>query len=44
MSARISAAVARVDATMWVDFLELIKWNGQWVILNVVWENRPRVH
>jgi hypothetical protein len=37
-----SAAVARIDATTWVDFLELIKWNGRWVIVNVVWENRPR--
>ena len=36
------AAVARIDATTWVDFLELIKWNGRWVIVNVVWENRPR--
>jgi len=39
-----NAAIARVDATTWVDFLELIKWNGQWVIVNVVWENRPRSH
>ena len=37
-----NAAVARIDATTWVDFLELIKWNGRWVIVNVVWENRPR--
>ena len=39
-----NAAIARVDPTTWVDFLELIKWNGQWVIVNVVWENRPRSH
>ncbi len=37
-----NAALARIDATTWVDFLELIKWNGRWVIVNVVWENRPR--
>lgn len=36
-----NAAVVRIDATGWVDFLEEIKWNGQWVIINVVWENRP---
>ena len=35
-------AVARIDATTWVDFLQLIKWNDKWVIVNVIWENRPR--
>lgn len=37
-----NAAVVRIDAGTWVDFLEEVKWNGRWVILNVVWENRPR--
>ena len=37
-----NAAVVRIDASTWVDFLEEIKWNGRWVIINVVWENRPR--
>lgn len=36
-----NAAVVRIDAGTWVDFLEEVKWNGRWVILNVVWENRP---
>src|SRR5262245_14237915 len=35
------AAVARVDASSWVDYLQLGKWNGQWVIVNVLWELRP---
>ena len=35
------AAVARVDAASWVDYLQLGKWNGQWVIVNVLWELRP---
>ena len=35
-------AVVRIDATTWVDFLEEIKWNGTWKIINVTWENRPR--
>ena len=35
------AAVARVDASTWVDYLQLGKWNGQWVIVNVLWELRP---
>ncbi|HEX6815944.1 MAG TPA: nuclear transport factor 2 family protein [Gemmatimonadaceae bacterium] len=34
-------AVVRIDATTWVDFLEEIKWDGSWKIVNVVWENRP---
>ncbi len=36
-----NAAVVKIDATGWVDYLEEIKWNGRWVIINVVWENRP---
>ena len=37
-----NVAMVRIDATDWVDFLQEVKWNGRWVILNVVWENRPR--
>jgi hypothetical protein len=37
-----NAAVARVTASDWVDFLELAKWNGRWVIVNVLWEYRPK--
>jgi hypothetical protein len=36
-----NAAVVRIDATEWVDYLQQIKWNGSWKIINVVWENRP---
>ena len=35
-------ASARVDAQTWVDFLQLAKWNGRWVIVNVLWELRPQ--
>ena len=35
-------AVARVDAGDWVDYLQLAKWNGRWVIVNVLWELRPQ--
>lgn len=35
-------AVVRIDATTWVDFLQEIKWNGTWKIVNVIWENRPQ--
>jgi hypothetical protein len=37
-----NAAVVKIDATTWVDYLEEIRWNGRWVIVNVVWENRPK--
>ncbi len=39
-----SAALVRIDATTWVDYLEEVKWNGRWLILNVVWVNRPSAH
>jgi len=31
-------AVARIDASGWIDYLELAKWRGRWVIVNVLWE------
>ena len=37
-----NAAVARVDAGEWVDYLQLGKWYGKWVIVNVLWELRPQ--
>jgi Putative lumazine-binding len=37
-----NAAVARVDASSWVDYLELAKWRGRWVIVNVLWELKGR--
>jgi len=37
-----NAASARVDAGGWVDYMHLAKWNGKWVIVNVLWENAPR--
>lgn len=39
-----NAAMVRIDATTWVDYLEEVKWNGRWVIVNVVWVNRPGAH
>lgn len=34
------AAVARVDAADWVDHLHLVREDGRWLILNVLWELR----
>lgn len=35
------AATVKVDADDWVDYLHLVRWNGEWKILNVLWELRP---
>lgn len=34
-------ASVRIDAGEWVDYLQLARWNKQWVIINVLWEVRP---
>lgn len=34
------AASVRVDAQRWVDYLHVLKWRGDWKIINVLWELR----
>ena len=36
-----NTASVRIDASTWVDYLHVAKWSGRWVIVNVLWENRP---
>jgi hypothetical protein len=36
-----NAASLRVNAGPWVDYMHVAKWSGRWVIVNVLWENRP---
>jgi hypothetical protein len=36
-----NAASVRVDASDWVDYLQVAKWRGRWVIVNVLWELKP---
>lgn len=36
------AASVRVDATGWIDYMHLAEVDGRWVIMNVLWEARPR--
>ena len=36
-----NAAVVKVDGPEWVDYLQMAKWNGRWVIVNVLWELKP---
>lgn len=35
-----NTASVRIDASSWIDYLHVAKWNGRWVIVNVLWENR----
>lgn len=35
-----NTASVRIDAATWVDYLHVAKWNGRWVIVNVLWELR----
>ena len=37
-----NAASARIDASDWIDYLQLAKWRGRWVIVNVLWELKPK--
>ena len=37
-----NAASAKVVASEWVDYLQLARWNGRWVIVNVLWELKPQ--
>jgi hypothetical protein len=36
-----NSASVRIDASRWVDYLHLARWNGRWVIVNILWEMRP---
>jgi hypothetical protein len=33
-------ASVRVDADSWIDYMHLARWNGDWKIVNVLWETR----
>jgi hypothetical protein len=37
-----NAASVKVVASDWVDYLHMAKWNGRWVIVNVLWELKPK--
>ena len=36
-----NAAVVKIVAADWVDYLQVAKWEGRWVIVNVLWELKP---
>ncbi|HEX8453471.1 MAG TPA: nuclear transport factor 2 family protein [Longimicrobium sp.] len=35
-----NVASVRVDMSGWIDYMHIAKWNGRWVIVNVLWEDR----
>lgn len=37
-----NVASVRVDAAQWIDYLHLARWNGEWKIVNVLWEMKPQ--
>ncbi|MDT4897512.1 MAG: hypothetical protein QOH25_2589 [Acidobacteriota bacterium] len=37
-----NAASVKVVASDWVDYLHMAKFNGRWVIVNVLWELKPQ--
>ena len=36
-----NAASVKIVASDWIDYLQMAKFNGRWVIVNVLWELKP---
>ena len=34
-------ASVKLEAAAWVDYMHLTKFNGEWVIVNILWELKP---
>jgi putative lumazine-binding protein len=37
-----NAAVVKIVASGWIDYLEVAKFDGEWKIINVLWELKPK--
>jgi hypothetical protein len=37
-----NAAAVKVVASSWIDYLQVAKFNGDWKIINVLWELKPK--
>ena len=35
-----SVASVRADMSGWIDYMHMARWNGEWRIVNVLWEMR----
>jgi hypothetical protein len=36
-----NVASVRAEMSGWIDYMHLGKWDGRWVIVNVLWERKP---
>ena len=36
-----NAAIAKVVMADWIDYLQLVRVEGRWLIVNVLWERKP---
>jgi hypothetical protein len=37
-----NAASVKIVSAQWIDYLHLAKWKGEWKIVNVLWELKPK--
>ncbi|MFA6438565.1 MAG: nuclear transport factor 2 family protein [Bacteriovoracaceae bacterium] len=37
-----NSASVKAEMTDWIDYMHLGRWNGEWKIINVLWENKPQ--
>ena len=37
-----NSASVKVVASDWIDYMHVARWNGKWVIVNVLWELKPQ--
>ncbi len=37
-----NAAIAKVVMADWIDYLQLVRVDGRWLIVNVLWEQKPK--
>jgi len=37
-----NAAIVKLEMRDWVDYMHIAKFNGKWVIVNVLWELKPK--
>ena len=37
-----NAASVRATMSGWIDYMQMARFNGRWVIINVLWELKPR--
>lgn len=37
-----NSATVKLEMRDWVDYMHIAKMNGKWLIVNVLWENKPK--